>query len=101
MGADRYSPPTRAWNEGVLIHLCPVNFLDPVAGGITSQAGTIVHEVTHQAAGTAAGTADLDGVTDRASAHKLSRYNAARSGANYEYFIMNVPLGKKAEDSKD
>jgi hypothetical protein len=68
-----------------------------VAGGITSQAGTIVHEVTHQADG----TADLDGVTDRASAHKLSRYNAARSGANYEYFIMNVPLGKKAEDSKD
>lgn len=43
-----YDPSSRAWNEGDLIHLCPVNFLDPVNGGVTSQAGTIAHEVSHR-----------------------------------------------------
>lgn len=89
-----YSPWTRAWNEVTLIHLCPINFSDPVNGGITSQAGTIVHEVTHQADADAPATIDIKGVTNRATAHRLSRPQAVQSGANYEYFIMNVPLGR-------
>lgn len=89
-----YHPGARAWNEGDVIHLCPANFLDPVLGGVTSQAGTIAHEVSHRPDGEAVPTRDFPGVENRATAHALDRYRAVRSGANYEYFIMNVPLGK-------
>jgi hypothetical protein len=89
-----YDPTSRAWNEGDLIHLCPVNFLDPINGGITSQAGTIVHEVSHRPDSYALPTQDFFGVKNRATAHALERWRAVRSGANYEYFIMNVPLGR-------
>lgn len=91
-----YDPSSRAWNEGDLVHLCPVNFLDAVAGGINSQAGTIAHEVTHRVDTYASPTADFPGVKNRATAHALNRHSAVRSGANYEYFIMNVPLGRES-----
>jgi hypothetical protein len=93
-----YDPSSRAWNEGDLIHLCPVNFLDPVNGGVTSQAGTIAHEVSHRPDGYAIPTQDFPNVRNRATAHALDRTSAVRSGANYEYFIMNVPLGRAAKD---
>lgn len=96
-----YDPSSRAWNEGDLIHLCPVNFLDPVTGGITSQAGTIAHEVTHKVDTYAEPTVDFPGVNNRATAHALGRHSAVRSGANYEYFIMDVPLGRDAAGKKD
>jgi len=93
-----YDPNSRAWNEGDLIHLCPVNFLDPLNGGITSQVGTIAHEVSHRPDGYAIPTQDFPGVKNRATAHALDRTSAVRSGANYEYFIMNVPLGRGASE---
>jgi len=92
-----YDPTTRAWAEGRLIHLCPANFSDPVTGGITSQAGTIAHEVSHQNDEIARGTVDLRGVTNRASAHALPRSAAVTPAANYEYFITNTPLGRKEQ----
>lgn len=92
-----YHPAARAWLEGKLIHLCPVNFSDPVWGGITSQAGTIAHEVSHQDDGNAKGTVDVHGVSNRATAHALQRPLAVTSAANYEYFITNAPLGRSGE----
>jgi Lysine-specific metallo-endopeptidase len=94
-----YPPSSRAWAEGKLIHLCPVNFSDPIIGGITSQAGTIAHEVSHQNDEMGQGTGDLEGVTSRATAHALPRSSAVVSAANYEYFITNAPLGRKAGDA--
>jgi hypothetical protein len=91
-----YHPSSRAWAEGKLIHLCPVNFSDPITGGITSQAGTIAHEVSHQNDETAPGTVDVKGVSGRAQAHALPRHAAVTSAANYEYFITDTPLGKRA-----
>ncbi|HEY4294750.1 M35 family metallo-endopeptidase [Luteibacter sp.] len=95
-----YDPTTRAWAEGTLIHLCPVNFTDPITGGITSQAGTIVHEGSHQNDEIARGTVDLPGVTNRASAHALPRSAAVTSAANYEYFITNTPLGREEQSNQ-
>ena len=92
-----YHPSSRAWAEGKLIHLCPVNFTDPITGGITSQAGTIAHEVSHQNDDIASGTVDLDGIRSRAKAHALPRPSAVTSAANYEYFIMDTPLGRLDE----
>ena len=89
-----YHPSARAWAEGTLIHLCPVNFGDPITGGITSQAGTIAHEVSHQTDELAGGTVDVPEVTSRAAAHALPRQRAVTSGANYEYFITDTPLGR-------
>jgi hypothetical protein len=89
-----YSPLSRAWAEGSLIHLCPVNFTDPITGGITSQAGTIVHEVSHQADSIARATVDLPGVNNRNDAHRLERPKAVQSAANYEYFITDTQLGR-------
>jgi hypothetical protein len=89
-----YNPLTRAWAEGTLIHLCPSNFGDPISGGITSQAGTIAHEVSHQNDQIAQGTVDLPGVHNRNDAHQLERPKAVRSAANYEYFITDTPLGR-------
>lgn len=89
-----YDPSARAWAEGSLIHLCPVNFSDPITGGITSQAGTIVHEVSHRNDSYAEGTVDIEGVRSRDHAHRLSRPQAVRSAANYEYFITDTPLGR-------
>ncbi|HVI54157.1 MAG TPA: M35 family metallo-endopeptidase [Luteibacter sp.] len=91
-----YHPAARAWAEGKLIHLCPVNFTDPITGGITSQAGTIAHEISHQGDSMAKAAVDIDGVRDRASAHALPRSSAVRSAANYEYFITNAPLGRSS-----
>jgi hypothetical protein len=90
-----YHPSARAWAEGKLVHLCPVNFGDPITGGITSQAGTIVHEVSHQNDDMAKGTVDVKDVSSRAEAHALPRHTAASSAANYEYFITNTPLGRR------
>ncbi|MGN6092408.1 MAG: hypothetical protein ACTHOL_08660 [Luteibacter jiangsuensis] len=95
-----YDPSTRAWAEGILIHLCPANFSDPITGGIISQAGTIAHEVSHQNDEIASGTVDLPGVTNRASAHALPRPSAVTSAANYEYFITNTPLGREEQPSE-
>jgi hypothetical protein len=91
-----YHPSARAWVEGRLIHLCPVNFGDPIAGGITSQAGTIAHEVSHQNDDMAKGTVDVKDVTSRSEAHALPRATAVTSAANYEYFIADTPLGRNA-----
>lgn len=96
-----YHPSARAWAEGKLIHLCPVNFSDPVTGGITSQAGTIAHEVSHQNDDMAKGTVDIEGIRDRASAHALPRSSAVQSAANYEYFITDTPLGRRAESAPE
>ena len=93
-----YDPSSRAWNEGDLIHLCPVNFLDPLNGGVTSQVGTIAHEVSHRPDGYATPTQDFPNVKNRATANALDRTSAVRSGANYEYFIMDVPLGRDASE---
>jgi hypothetical protein len=38
-------------------------------------------------------TVDKPGVINRATAHALARPDAVDSGANYEYYIMNVPRG--------
>jgi hypothetical protein len=65
-----------------------------VNGGVTSQVGTIAHEVSHRPDGYAIPTQDFPNVKNRATAHALDRTSAVRSGANYEYFIMNVPLGR-------
>lgn len=89
-----YNPLTRAWAEAGLIHLCPSNFRDPISGGITSQAGTIVHEVSHQGDALAPGTVDLPNVRSRSDAHALPRADAVKSAANYEYFITDTPLGR-------
>lgn len=89
-----YSPSSRAWAEGALIHLCPVNFTDPITGGTTSQSGTIIHEVSHRNDSYAEGTVDYNGVRDRNSARSLPRHQAVRSAANYEYFITGTQLGR-------
>jgi hypothetical protein len=89
-----YSPFTRAWTEGDgTVHMCPVHFSDPISGGVTSQAGTLVHEASHIDDARARPTVDHDGVINRATAHALDRPRAVHSGANYEYYVMNVPLG--------
>jgi hypothetical protein len=94
-----YDPSSRAWAEGTLIHLCPVNFSDPITGGISSQAGTIAHETSHQSDGLAPGTVDVPGVRNRAEAHALPRSTAVTSGANYEYFITDTLLGRNRQSS--
>lgn len=94
-----YDPSSRAWAEGTLIHLCPVNFSDPITGGISSQAGTIAHETSHQSDDLAPGTVDVPGVRNRAEAHALPRSTAVTSGANYEYFITDTPLGRNRQSS--
>jgi hypothetical protein len=66
---------------------------------VTSQAGTIAHEVSHRPDGYAIPTLDFPGVKNRATAHALDRTSAVRSGANYEYFIMDVPLGRDGLES--
>lgn len=89
-----YSPHTRAWTEANgTVHMCPIHFSDPISGGITSQAGTLVHEASHIDDSRGRPTVDHDGVINRATAHALDRSRAVDSGANYEYYMMNVPLG--------
>lgn len=73
--------------------LCPAHFLDPVSGGLSSQAGTLIHEASHINDDRARSTVDKPGVINRATAHALARPDAVDSGANYEYYIMNVPRG--------
>lgn len=88
------SPFSKAWAEpDGRLHLCPSNFEDPIHGGITSQAGTLVHEVSHVGGERGRPTNDYPGVYNRATAHALERARAVHSAANYEYFSMNVPLG--------
>lgn len=87
-------PEARAWTEdNGVVHLCPRNFSDPISGGITSQAGTLVHEASHLGDARARPTIDQPGVVNRATSHALDRHRAADSGANYEYYVVNVPLG--------
>lgn len=89
----RYKSSTRAWTDSAGIHLCPANFDDPVERGITTQAGTLVHEVTHQDTFQVPATVDYPEVINRGTAHALDRTQAVNSGANYEYYIMDVPRG--------
>lgn len=92
------APYTRGWTEGNgVIHLCPENFRDPIIGGITSQAGTLVHEASHIVDSQGPATVDLKDVTSRAAAHALARPSAVISAANYEYYLVDVPLGRQTE----
>lgn len=95
----RNDPATRAWTDGTgTVHLCPENFRDPVIGGISSQTATLIHEATHIVDQHGPATVDIPGVTSRATAHALDRPKAVISGANYEYFIANTPLGLTEAD---
>lgn len=93
-----YHPEARAWAEdNGSVHVCPKHFDDPIVGGITSQAATLVHEASHIKDAGGPATVDLDGVSSRSTAHALQRSQAVVSAANYEYYLADVPLGFQAE----
>jgi hypothetical protein len=90
-------PATRGWTDGAgAVHLCPENFRDPIVGGISSQTGTLIHEASHIVDDKGPATVDLPNVTSRAQAHSLERPKAVISALNYEFWIMNVPLGRSS-----